>query len=93
MEKRVINYPDLLIQWDLSGQSLAAFCRDRNLSYHRFLYFIKRRRLSVQTGFTELIPQPAESLGKPIEFYHPSGIKVIFPGDYPVDKLRAFIGC
>ena len=93
MENRVINYPDELIQWDLSGQSMAAFCRDRKLSYQRFVYFVKRRRASVQTGFTEVITVPAENLGKPIEFYLPSGIKVVFPGDYPLDKLRAAIGC
>jgi hypothetical protein len=50
------EWTDKIADWRGSGQSIAAWCRQQDQSYHRFLYW--RRRLEPQQkkagGFVEL---------------------------------------
>jgi len=57
------QWTDKITEWRTSGLSIAAWCRQNDESYHRFLYW--RRRLEPKTtgGFVELtLESPALAL-------------------------------
>lgn len=50
------EWTDKIADWRASGQSIAAWCRQHDQGYHRFLYWRKRLEPQQQTtgGFVEL---------------------------------------
>ena len=83
----------MLRNWEESGLSRSAFCRNKNLSYHRFIYW--QRRLSANdeqhAGFipVEVVPsKPTSSIivrGR-------NGIEVLLPlEDKSVSILRQLL--
>ncbi|MHC4780269.1 MAG: IS66 family insertion sequence element accessory protein TnpA [Planctomycetota bacterium] len=42
MKKQKYNWPQLIAQWQQSGQNQAAFCRDQGLSYWTFREALKK---------------------------------------------------
>jgi len=52
--------------WRERGQSAAAFCRERGLSYATFLYYRRRDKVSAEPAATRgtFVPVPATALGE-----------------------------
>lgn len=72
----------LIRRWELSGLSKSSFCRNQQMSYHKFNYWQKRLGTPVQDGgdFTpvEVIDHTAVSTDR-ITVRGNSGLEVSFP--------------
>ena len=70
--------------------SQAAFCKERQIAYHRFHYWYKKyndqNASPAQAGFSQLT-LPA-SVGGSVEVVYPDGRKVIFHQPVEVSFLR-----
>ncbi len=65
-------------EWQTSGLSKKAFCRQRNITYQTFHYWCKRLTETSSPGFTEVTLDSAPSAGK-FEIIFPSGVRMILP--------------
>ena len=82
------SWQETIAEWQDSGLSGAAFCKQQSLVYHRFVYW--RRKLSVNAeqvpgaehgpGFARVMSLPAPSL---------EGITVSVPGGISITGLHA----
>jgi phage tail protein X len=61
--------------WQTSGLSKKEFCRQRNIKYSTFHYWIKRIISDQQPGFTEVPLQANAGLGL-FEIIFPSGVRI-----------------
>lgn len=68
----------LVSEWKNSGQTMAAFCRDRGLSAHRVSYWRRRLEESVSTGF--MVASAGELRGTPAPA-DPSACIEVFVGE------------
>lgn len=73
--------------WQTSGQSGAAFCREQNLSYHRFCYWRQKlappRRTEAApslSGFAKVVPTSIPAMGE---------LHVSLPGGITISGLHA----
>jgi hypothetical protein len=74
-------------EWQTSGLSKKAFCRDRKITYQTFHYWYKRLTEVPSPGFREVSVQSHEgSAGGEIIF--PSGVRMIFYGEPSPSWLR-----
>ena len=89
----ILSIKKMLRHWEESGLSRSAYCRNKNLSYHRFIYW--QRRLSVSSDSKEgflpvevVASKPASSIlvrGR-------NGIEVLLPvDDKSVSILRQLL--
>jgi hypothetical protein len=77
-------------EWQQSGLSKKAFCRQHNITYQTFHYWYKRLSVSAVPGFTEIkVADPIRSNGHEIIF--PSGARMIFHGEPSVNWLRELV--
>lgn len=77
----------VIIEWQSSGLSKKAFCRERNIVYQTFHNWYKRLNTSTTPGFVELsLPQRDRHVGYEIVF--PSGARMIFQGEPSASWLR-----
>ena len=53
----------LLAEKEASGQTIAAFCAERNLGVHQYSYWRKRLREDAEEGFAELSLNVEEDAG------------------------------
>lgn len=82
------SWQETIAEWQDSGLSGAAFCKQHSLVYHRFVYW--RRKLSVRpeqesvarsgSGFARVVSLPTPSL---------EGITVSLPGGVSITGLHA----
>lgn len=74
-------------EWQTSGLSKKAFCRERNITYQTFHYWCKRLSSAPDKGFTEMIVQANERVGG-CEIIFPSGARMILQGEPSANWLR-----
>ena len=85
-QERQAFWQQQVAEWDATDLSAAAFCRQRSLTYHQFLYW--RRQLSPQdntvvdraAGFTRVTQ---------VEQHIDSDLSVILPGGIRIAGLHA----
>lgn len=87
---------DLYTQWQASGLSVAAFCRQENISVSTFGYWIKKfRRQSALAGggFSRIeVSQPASDARQPLACVgFPSGITIELYSPVSADFLKQLI--
>ena len=72
----------LIRSWELSGLSKLAFCRDQQMSYHKFNYWHKRIGTTVRSA-AAFVPveviNPRTALSERITVRSKSGMEVSFP--------------
>lgn len=74
-------------EWQNSGLSKKAFCRDREITYQTFHYWNKRLMSAGMSGFSEVkLSLPAETNGFELTF--PSGVRMTFQGQPSATWLR-----
>jgi hypothetical protein len=67
-------------EWQTSGLSKKAFCRQRNIKEHTFHYWCRRLIETSSRGFTEVALDSGPGAGK-FEIIFPSGVRMILPGE------------
>ncbi len=77
-------------EWGQSGLSKKAFCRQRNITYQTFHYWIKRLESVSNSGFTE-IKVNDRTIGVGHEIVFPSGTRMILQGEVSVNWLRDLV--
>ena len=69
--------------WQQSAVSQKEYCRENNLSYHTFIYWIqkfRRNHIPVEQSFIAVQPnQQATSLPQELEIAYPNGVRVRIP--------------
>jgi hypothetical protein len=77
-------------EWQQSGLSKKAFCRERNITNQTFHYWCKRLGLASKSGFAELsVVDQNRSSGHEIIFA--SGARMIVQGEPSVNWLRELL--
>ena len=77
-----------IMEWQQSGLSKKAFCRERNITNQTFHYWCKRLEKS-NAGFTQINVANRSSSGSEIIF--PSGVRLFFDGEPTVNWLRELV--
>jgi len=99
-EQAWAKWRHLISEQAQSGQSVAAFCRDRGLGT-QFFYWKKRLQEAVAPQFVELQlgkarveprVQTRAALGTSIEVRLRNGRSLIVPPEFEVSHLRALLG-
>jgi hypothetical protein len=77
--------------WKQSGLSRKAYCDLNGISYHTFMYHLKRIREQYQgSSFAEIsIPKKNSPVG--IEFHLSNGNYFVFPPGYEAGEILKFI--
>lgn len=77
-------------EWQESGQSKKAFCRDRKITYATFHYWFKRLSPAAPGGFSEVkLPRPHQP--ETFELTFPSGARMTFQGEPSAAWLRELL--
>lgn len=79
-----------IIEWQTSGLSKKAFCRDRKITYQTFHYWCKRLLFSNATGFEE-VKIPSRTPSDTMELSFPSGVRITFQGQPSASWLREVV--
>ena len=89
------DYLELISLWEKSGTSRAKFCRENGISYHVFMGHLRRQKSSTVVGFEQVCTVESSVLSDVgvIEIHFLNGVKALFPGNFPLDKLRGFLRC
>jgi hypothetical protein len=77
----------IVTDWQTSGLSKKAFCRDRNITYQTFHYWCKRVIGGPSQGFTELSVDSSK-VGSGCQIIFPSGARMVLDGELSVQWLR-----
>jgi len=96
MESKVVVQQQMfgyIEQWQQSGQSQKAFCRQVNLSYHIFHYWYKRYRMTESKPASSFIKLgvSAASVISHTELVLPDGKRLLFHHPVSIDYLKALI--
>ena len=94
-----VKWRSLVAEQEASGQSVAAFCRTREVPESLFYYWRKRLReaaapefIEVQVAKPQLRPQPSRALlGSTIEVRLNNGRSLIVPPEFDTSHLRALL--
>lgn len=81
---------EVCLQWQQSGLSRKAFCKQHNIAYATFNYWFKRFNTVVDSGFTEVSVQPG--MAGYCEVIFPSGVRITFQREPSVAWLRELVG-
>ena len=84
----------LLDELEVSGQSVAAFARDRKVPAHR-LYWARRRRgreSSAETFDEVHVVDDSREIGTPIDLQLPTGHSIRVTRDFDEVALRRLLG-
>ncbi len=69
--------------WQQGAGSQKEYCRENNLSYHTFIYWIhkfRRNHIPVDQAFIAVQPdQPGTSLPQELEIAYPNGVRLRLP--------------
>ena len=99
-EQAWAKWRDLVSEQEQGGQSVAAFCRDRELARSQFIYWKRRLREAGRAPFVEVqLAQPgverrvqARALGSTtIEVRLRNGRSLMVPPEFEVSHLRALL--
>ena len=84
---------DKITQWQQSGLSQKAFCREVNLAYHVFHYWYKRYRFKESKAASSFIKLgiTSVSVSSSMELVFPDGKRLLFHQPVGVDYLKALI--
>ncbi|HVH85733.1 MAG TPA: hypothetical protein VM912_03360, partial [Terriglobales bacterium] len=93
------KWRSLVSEWQASGQSVAGFCRGRQVSEALFHYWKKRLRVQVRPQFVELqVAKPqlrvkhfSSALGATIEVRLSNGRSLMVPPEFDASHLRALL--
>ena len=77
-------------EWQSSGISKKAFCRQRNIKDHTFHYWCRRLKKTSSPGFTEVALDSGTDAGK-FEIIFPSGVRMILQGEPSPVWLREVV--
>lgn len=77
-------------EWQNSGLSKKAFCRDQRITYQTFHYWCKRLLTPGVSGFDELKLSGKEQAGT-FELTFPSGTRMTFQGQPSPSWLRELL--
>lgn len=78
-------------EWQNSGLSKKAFCRDRKIACPTFHYWYKRLSEATSGGFSEVkLAQPQHQPGS-FELTFPSGARMTFQGEPSAAWLRELL--
>lgn len=80
-------------EWQTSGLSKKAFCRERNITNQTFHYWFKRlnKNQTSSSGFTAVSIQSKERISG-CEIIFPSGARMILQGEPSSSLLRQLFG-
>lgn len=77
-------------QWQSSGLSRMAFCKQEKINYATFNYWHKQFTTDQRSGFSEVTLNPGSEFSTELIF--PSGVRLLFPCLPPVAFLKTLIG-
>jgi hypothetical protein len=80
----------MLDEWKTSGQSIAFYCRERNIAYHSFFYWQKKLSSSSSSPkkkFIKLTP-PSSTPILSTEIIYPNGKRIVFHSPVEVSVLK-----
>lgn len=80
----------VILQWQQSGQSKKAFCREQNITSQTFHYWYKRVCSKPVSSFSEVHVEPIRSSGCEVIF--PSGARMVIHGEPSACWLRELVG-
>lgn len=86
--KTEINWTEKAQEWKDSGKSKMEFCKLNGLTYHTFLYQLKKRFTMDSEGFSELIVKDTLSLQDQITLKRPDGTVISFSPTTPKELIR-----
>jgi hypothetical protein len=84
------NWPALILDWQQSGLTKVAFCKDRGISYQSFIWNLKRVDRSDEGEFRQIVVHDT-SPGERIDYHFPDGRCVSFPVSTPRELIRFLI--
>ena len=87
--KRQEEMVSLIEQWQESGKTQQSFCRERNLSYTTFYYWLKTYRRRV--GESSFLPIDISSGSSHIEIRYPGGVVLQLPAETRLATLKQLI--
>lgn len=79
-----------IIEWQNSGLSKKAFCRDRTITYQTFHYWCKRLSPASSSGFSEVKLSEVQQVNF-FEISFPSGARMTFQGTPSTTWLRELL--
>jgi transposase-like protein len=80
---------EIYLQWQQSGLSRKAFCKEHHIAYGTFQHWIKRLSSSDSSGFTEIALKPSAEVF--FEVIFPSGARMTFQREPSVSWLRELV--
>lgn len=90
MKRTLSQMQEICRQWEQSGLSRRAFCKQYNIAYQTFNYWHKRIDPKEGSGFTEVVLPVKRNMCFELTF--PSGARMSFEGEPCVNWLKALIG-
>jgi transposase len=96
-EQAVAKWRNLISEQGRSGQSVAAFCRDRGIIKHQFFYWKKRLRQSATSQFLAVQiasakePTTRAALSTTIEVRLSNGRSLVVAPNFDANHLRALL--
>lgn len=80
----------LIEQWQESGKTQQSFCRDHNLAFSKFYYWLKRYRRGMDYS-TFLPVEISQSLNTNIEIRYPDGVILQLPSSIKLSVLKQLL--
>jgi hypothetical protein len=90
MKRTSSQMQEICLQWEQSGESRRAFCKQHNIAYQTFNYWYKRMTNKEGSGFSQ-ISVPAITISS-MELTFPSGARITFQAEPSVSWLRELVG-
>jgi hypothetical protein len=93
-----------IIPWQKSGKTLKKFCREEQISYHAFRYWLKKWGIRIHTdkespienNFLPLVIEKDHEIqfqfSEKIEIKCPNGIEIRLPGTTDIRFIKALVG-
>ena len=79
-----------IVEWQNSGLSRKAFCRERKITYQTFHYWFKRLHVPNASGFEE-VKLSGRTQGSAFELVFPSGVRMVFDGQPSAGWIRELV--
>ncbi len=86
--KRQEEMLSLIEQWQESGQTQQTFCKERNLNYTTFYYWLRNYRRRVDES--NFLPVEVSS-GSHIEIRYPGGVVLQLPAETRLSTLKQLL--
>ena len=82
MDKQVYMF-GLIQEWEVSGLSKKAFCRNHGIAPSKFFYWIKKwknSKLQTPEGFLEITPNKTDAFHAQYRLKYPNGVQLEVSG-------------